>query len=103
MPIIAQIPLKQKMCPTGSPCLSSLSGGDGSRGRGRSYHLGHTECQGGQQMGLLMGGKLFHETLDLVQCTFCHIRLLSKDNVYCITRSPNQEVCPLCVLGDERY
>jgi len=41
-------------------------------------------------MGLLMGGKLFHETLDLVQCTFCHIRLLSKDNVYCITRSPTK-------------
>jgi hypothetical protein len=49
-------------------------------------------------MGLLMEGELFHETLDLVQCTFCHIRLLPKNNVYCITRSPHQEVCPLCVL-----
>ena len=44
-------------------------------------------------MGLLMEGELFHETLDLVQGTFCHVLLLPKNNVYCITRSPHQEVC----------
>ena len=49
-------------------------------------------------MRLLSGGELFDETLDLVQCTFCHMLLLPKDNVYCSTRFPHQEVCPLCIL-----
>ena len=47
-------------------------------------------------MRLLIGREWFHETLDLVQGTFCHVLLLPKDNVYCLTRSPHQEACPLC-------
>ena len=54
-------------------------------------------------MRLLIGGELFDETLDLVQGTFCHVFLLPKDNVYCSTRFPYQEVCPLCVLEAERW
>jgi polar amino acid transport system substrate-binding protein len=52
-------------------------------------------------MRLLIGGELFYETLDLVQGTFCHVLLLPKSNVYCITQSPHHEVCPLCVLKAE--
>ena len=41
-----------------------------------------------------MGRELFHQTLDLVKCTFCHVLLLPKENVSCITRSTWKLIIP---------
>src|SRR5437870_3281094 len=46
-----------------------------------------------------MGGELFYQTLDLVQCTFCHVLLLPKDSVYCTTRSTPPRGLPTMRIG----
>jgi hypothetical protein len=69
--------------------------------RCRGHNLDHTKCQGSQQMCLLMGGELFYQTLYLVKCTFCHVLLLTKDNVYCSIRSTLPSALPIMHIGGQ--